>query len=290
MDAGPPDKRSFNQRQMDHAIAASLNPVKKGETTLGPDLGEAKRLHDADLYKTQENYYSRSSDNNANVLVLVMYPDSRSTTSCRYTSFNTGRICLTYKQVLATGSNFLAGLLVNERYQHVAKKTAAPLPKGVDYVLNLSPTTDENDYTIALQLLSTPHSVQLWHRSVALGASPLAVAGHDEVCGCLMPFDEPYPFPTPPESLKSKHGNVCIFDTKEWPLEEHRKIIDFCTTRWAANTLRLVRAIAMPPGQKDLLIDSAPRMWTLVGLFAKLEMTNYDILVRHLMMFLSLHT
>lgn len=70
-----------------------------------------------------------------------------------------------------------------------------------------------------------------------------------------------------------------MFDTKAWPIEEHYNINDFCPTRWAACTQRLFRSMAKPAGQKDLLIDSAPRMWTLVGLFSKLEMTNYDLLV-----------
>lgn len=74
-------------------------------------------------------------------------------------------------------------------------------------------------------------------------------------------------------------GEVCIFDTKKWPIDEYYNIDDFCQTRWAACTQRLFRSIAKPAGQKDLLIDSAPRMWTLVGLFSKLEMTNYDLLV-----------
>ncbi|KAJ4390607.1 hypothetical protein N0V93_004203 [Gnomoniopsis smithogilvyi] len=270
----------FDQRQVKLAIAASLKslpPLKMDEATRKAGLREVKRLHDADLYKTQDNYHTGSS-NRGSVLLLVNFPESRSSTSCRFTSFNTGRIRLTYEQVLATGSELLADLLVNERHQRRARKAAGLLLEGVDYVLDLSPTIDENDYTIALQLLSVPHAVQLWYRSMALGASPLAVAGHDDVCTCLTPFDEPYPFPTPPESIKSQDGNVCILDTKEWRVEDNHKIDDFCTTRWAANTLRLFRAISMPPGQKDLVIDSAPRMWTLVGLFAKLEMTNRDIL------------
>ncbi|KAJ4423739.1 hypothetical protein N0V82_001626 [Gnomoniopsis sp. IMI 355080] len=283
IDAPPPLSAvlsEFSQRQVERAIAASLEtfmPSTVDQETRKPELIYAKRLHDIDLWKTQDSYI-KGSTNNGNVLLLVEFPKSRSAVSCRFTSFKQGRIRLTYEQVLSTGSDLLAGLLVNERHQRRAKKAAAPLPEGVGFVLDLSPITDEDDHIIALQLLSAPRAVQLWHRSMALGASPLAVAGHDDVCTCLVPLDEPYPFATPPASIKSEDGNFCILDTHEWPLEENRKIDDFCTTRWAANTLRLFRAISMPPGQKDLVIDSAPRMWTMVGLFAKLEMTNYDIL------------
>lgn len=277
----PAVESHFSQHQVDQAIAHSLEsipPLKMDQVSRKYDLSEVKRLHDADLFKTQDSYHD-GDVNKGSVLVFVKFPESRSTSSCRFTSFNTGRVRLTYEQVLDTGSELLEGLLVNERHQRRAKKAAAPLPEGVKYVLDLSPTTDENDYTIALQLLSVPRAVQLWFRSMAFGASPLAVAGHDDVCTCLTPIDEAYSFPTPPDYIKSQDGNVCILDTEEWPLEHDCKIDDFCTTRWAANTLRLFRAISMPPGRKDLVIDSAPRMWTLVGLFAKLEMTNYDILV-----------
>lgn len=280
---GPIVDSHFSQSQVEQAIAMSLEsipPLMMDEVSRRSDLREVKRIHDADLFKTQDNYRD-DGINNGSVLVFVKFPESRSTTSCRFTSFDTGRVRLTYEEVLSTGSELLEGLLKNERHQRRAKKAATPLPEGVEYVLDLSPTTDENDYTIALQLLSTPRAVQLWYRSMAIGSSPLAVAGHDDVCTCLTPIDEPYLFPTPPEAIKSQDGNVCILDTKQWPVEYDRKIDDFCTTRWAANTLRLFRAISMPPGRKDLVIDSAPRLWTLVGLFAKLEMTNYDILVRN---------
>lgn len=110
---------------------------------------------------------------------------------------------------------------------------------------------------------------------------PQAVAAHDDVCSCLYGAHEAYTLPVPPETadITGLGGEICIFDTKKWPVEKHYDIPDFCQTRWAACTQRLFRSIALPAGRKDLLIDSAPRMWTLVGLFSKLEMTNYDLLV-----------
>ncbi|KAF3767852.1 hypothetical protein M406DRAFT_328906 [Cryphonectria parasitica EP155] len=243
------------------------------------ELGQAHLLHSKDLTRIQNAVDGAvPCPEDACVLVLVKFPDFVPTRGCRSTKFQTGRIRLTRDQVLGTGSELLRGMLDSETHQRRAREAAAPLPGGVTHVLDLSPTTDEHDFTMALQHLSIPDGIKLWYRSVCMGVSPLAVAGHDDACDCLLPFKEAYPFQEPPIAIQGEESQACIWDVNAWPLEEDRDIPDFCQTRWAANTIRLFRSIAQPPGRKDLLIDSAPRMWTLVGLFAKFEMTNYDIL------------
>lgn len=269
------------RNQLESAVKASISLVTLSEKAMMKEgLEEAHRLHEADLFKTQSSFQD-SSEDNASILILIKYPAFASIRSCRYSTFQTGKVRLTPAQLQSTGSEYLVGLLANEKHQRRAKKAAAPLDDGVTHVIDLSPTTDEDDFTIALQHLTITNGIKLWYRSMAYGVSPLAVSGHDDVCCCLLPLDEQYPLPTPPESSKilGKDGEVCIFDTEDWPIEEHYNIDDFCQTRWAACIQRLFRSIAKPAGQKDLLIDSAPRMWTLVGLFSKLEMTNYDLLV-----------
>lgn len=241
----------------------------------------AAQLHMTDLFKTQMGTQDNTSGD-PDVMILVRYPEFASTTSCINTDFQkVGRLLLTRDQVLNTGSPLLKRMLESEKHQLQAKKAAGILPPGVTHVLNLSPTTDEDDYTIALQHLTITNGVKLWYRSVALGTSYLAVIGHDDACSCTIPRDdEGYPrVISPPDITDPNSDEVCIFDTVAWPIEQDYEINDFCQTRWAANIIRLFRSIANPPGHKDLLLDSAPRMWTLVGLFSKLEMTNYDLLV-----------
>lgn len=279
-----------SQKDMEKAIAASLSEAKDNIMDRHTkELKEVKHLHDTDLFKTQCLEQSTPSGEK-NVLVLVKFPTTNSNLSCGRTRFKTGTICLSYKSIVDTGSGVLVGLLSDEQHQRRAKKSLDNLlPAGVTHILDLSPTTEEDDHITALQNLSIPRSVKLWHRSMVSGTSLLAVAGHDDVCDCLLPtsglldFDCSYPLLEAPKDIESNGGNVCIFDTEKWPVDKWGNIGDFCTTRWAANTIRLFRAIAKPAGEKDLLIDSAPRLWTLVGLFTKLEMTNYDILVSTIM-------
>ncbi|PSR81984.1 hypothetical protein BD289DRAFT_484131 [Coniella lustricola] len=260
----------------------SFHPARQNEqeavdeTLAAEDLRQAHLLHIADLQKTQTAARTASAcSDEATVLVLVKYPsyaDELQLRGCRYSVFENGMLRLTMDQVLKTGSELLRERLHSDTYQQRARKAAAPLPRGVTHVLNLSPTTDEEDLSLALQYLSVSRGVKLWFRSLTLGVAPLAVSGHDDVCDCLLPPTEPYPFP---KTLQSP----CLFDgDADWPLEDHRDIPEFCTTRWAANTIRLFRHISQPAGHKDILIDSAPRMWTLVGLFRKLGMTNHDLL------------
>lgn len=240
-------------------------------------LKKAKGLHDVDLWYTQ-NGIPGNLEHMDDILVLVKFPHSASNFSCGRSRFNTFTMPIDYDSLLSTGSELLLAMLKDvQQYQRQAGKAAVALPAGVTHILDLSPTSDENDYISALQNLSITQNIKLWHRSMVCGTSPLTVAGHDDVCSCS--FGHTYPALKGPWKSPKPDGNACIFDTDSWPVQPWTSIDDFCTTRWAANTVRLFRAIAKPAGLKDLLIDSAPRLWTLVGLFNKLEMTNYDILV-----------
>ncbi|KAL1874500.1 hypothetical protein Daus18300_003519 [Diaporthe australafricana] len=237
----------------------------------------AKQAHNSDLYKTQQLLQGSKGD----VLVLVAFPAFAPKTSCQKTKFDTARIVLTSDQVLKTGSVKLEERLNSESHQRRARKAVAgTLPRGVTHVLDLSPSGEEDDYTIALQMLSLTPGIKLWYRAAAFGASVEAVAGHDDVCNCNEGYDTAYPVPRPPASIEGPKPlvefNVSAFllDTATWAVEDHRNIDDFCQTRQGANVLRLIRSLA----QNDLQIDSAPRMWTLVGLFNMFNMTNYDLL------------
>lgn len=277
-----PQKR-WEREQFEKAIEASLkqSESRRSEKALRTnELREANKLHGVDLSRTQSaQQVGTTVPENASVLILVKFPAFARTRSCCFSQFQTSRLRLTLDQVLDTGSEVLKGLLKNEKRQRRAKKAAAPLPEGVTHVLDLSPTTDEDEFTVALQRLTIPQGIQLWHRSISVGVSPLAVAGHDDACDCLVPPGEPYPFRWPPKDIRGAAGEVCIWDLERWPIDLQCIIPDFCQTRWGANILRLFRSIAQPPGHKDLHIDSAPRMWTLVGLFSMFGMTNKDILV-----------
>lgn len=135
-------------------------------------LQKANQLHQADLLETQNSFHNDISAN-ASILILIKYPEFTSTTSCRFSSFMPGRVRLTLQQLESAGSELLMGLLSNEKHQRRAKKAAAPLEAGITHVIDLSPSYDEEDCTIALQRLTLTEGVKLWYRSMAFGVSPL---------------------------------------------------------------------------------------------------------------------
>ncbi|KAK2613569.1 hypothetical protein N8I77_000476 [Diaporthe amygdali] len=244
----------------------------------------AKQAHNSDLYKTQQQLQGNEK---GDVLVLVSFPAFEPHHSCQKSEFDTARVILTRDQILATGSAKLEERLNSESHQRRAKRAAerAPvaLPQGVTHILDLSPSVEEDDYTIALQLLSLTPGIKFWYRAAAFGASIEAVAGHDDVCRCKESYDTAYPIPTPPFSIEGSkpldglHVAAFLLDTETWPVDDHRDIDDFSQVRQGANVLRLFRSLA----NNDLQIDSAPRMWTLVGLFSMFNMTNYDLIRDH---------
>lgn len=222
----------------------------------------AKQAHNSDLYKTQQQL---QGNDEGDVLVLVSFPAFEPHHSCQKSEFDTARVILTRDQILATGSAKLEERLNSESHQRRAKRAAerAPvaLPKGVTHILDLSPSVEEDDYTIALQLLSLTPGIKFWYRAAAFGASVEAVAGHDDVCRCKESYDTAYPIPTPPFSIEGSkpldglHVAAFLLDTETWPVDDHRDIDDFSQVRQGANVLRLFRSLA----NNDLQIDSAPR-------------------------------
>ncbi|KAI7784568.1 hypothetical protein LA080_009805 [Diaporthe eres] len=274
MDQSSRLSRPVNPLQLDEAIQNSHLSFVNEE--LERNL-VAKQAHNSDLYKTQQPL---QGNEDGDVLVLVSFPAFISKQSCQKSTFDTARVILTRDQVLNTGSSKLEDRLNSESHQRRAKREAGTLPNGVTHVLDLSPSGEEDDYTIALQLLSLTPGIKLWYRASAFGASLEAVAGHDDACRCNEGYDTAYPIPSPPLDIQGQQHldglNFAAFllDTETWSVEDHRGIDDFCQVRQGANVLRLFRSLA----NGDLQIDSAPRMWTLVGLFSMFEMTNYDLI------------
>lgn len=141
-------------------------------TLMDTHLRKANSLHHFDLIKTQ---FSVQDDlpEEASILVFVKYSDFSPINSCRCSIFYPGRVRLTMEQLKSTGSGLLMRLLRDERHQRRARKAAAPLDPGVTHVLDLSPSSDEEDITIALQRLTITEGIKLWYRSMAFGVCPL---------------------------------------------------------------------------------------------------------------------
>lgn len=218
----------------------------------------AKQSHNVDLFKTQQ---PSQGNKDGDVLLLINFPDFTRLRSCNGDFVNVA-MRMSSKQILDTGSTILKEKLESEAYQRRVKQAVEPLPEGIKYVLNISPSTEEDEYSVALQCLSITNGIKLWYRSMAVcNVSPALIAGHDDACGCNEKWDDPYLLEGPPESIQRPDPitgfNVAVdlFDTDSWAVEKYRNIDEFCPVRQAANVVRLFRSII----DNDLLIDSAPR-------------------------------
>lgn len=250
-----------------------------------PETFAARHFHDQEQFRTQNGLQNSPT---GDVLVIVKPPDYiEKRTSCNGAPFKEARLRLDYDAIVKTGSTDLIDKLQSAKYQNRMRRRINDISEGVTHVLDLSPSLEEDDCSLALQDLTITKGIKLWYRTMygAESVSARLVGGHDDVCFCRGESDvvEALPNPirvTPMMNLQSPQSSSsleeskddCIYDMK--PLAVYRDINDYCPIRQAANTIRLFRAIA----GEDLLIDSAPRMWTLVGLFKMFGMTNHDLL------------
>lgn len=245
----------------------------------------ARHFHDQEIFRTQNGMQNSPT---GDVLVIIGPPDYiEKRTSCNGGPFKEARLRLDYNAIVKTGSTDLIDKLQSAKYQNRMRRRISDISEGVTHVLDLSPSMEEDDCSLALQDLTITKGIKLWYRTMygSESVSSRLVGGHDDVCFCRGESDVVDAFPnsllkpimkiqTPqsPTTLEEPKDDY-IYDSK--PLAIYRDLNDYCPIRQAANTVRLFRAIA----GEDLLIDSAPRMWTLVGLFKMFGMTNHDLLV-----------
>lgn len=251
------DLNPVNPEEAETNTALELSLSTYQEDSLKQNI-VAKQSHNADLFKTQQ---SAQGNRDGDVMFVVKFPRFTNLQSCN-ADFVDAAIRMTCKQVLDTGSNLLKERLESTTYQHRMRLAFGPLPSGVKYVLNVSPSTEEDEYTVALQRLSITTGVKLWYRSMAIGGvSASIVAGHDDACHCNEKWDDPYLMEKPPVHIQGPLAitgfNVAAYflDTDSWAIEKYRDINEFCPVRQGANVLRLLRSIV----DNDLQIDSAPR-------------------------------
>ena len=251
------------------------------------DAIAARHFHDEEVFRTQNGIQQSPK---GDVLVIIRPPEYiEKRTSCNGVAFKEVHLRLDYNDIVNTGSTSLRDKLESAKYQNRMKRRVDGITEGVTHVLDLSPSLEEDDCSVALQDLTITKGIKLWFRTMhgSESVSSRLVGGHDDVCFCRGDSDvvtehsvsqaTPMIMLQTPQSAHSpplgEPKEDCIYDTK--PLSVYRDISDYCPIRQVANTIRLFRTIA----GEDLLIDSAPRMWTLVGLFKMFDMTNHDILV-----------
>ncbi|KAL7921142.1 hypothetical protein ACQKWADRAFT_296375 [Trichoderma austrokoningii] len=230
-------------------------------------------------------------------LVFVDYPEIKrrqsEQTDCFGSRYSSQKFRVHSEKLLATGSAKFAEML-NPTYQfriQRRRKLAKSLPEGVKYVLDLTPPSEGDDLVFQVTQLSlTPGIIKWWAASDLHKVTRWLVTGHDDICSCgqrTIPrwglakeegakgkslaqhasSDEPIPYVdnrekiTPPTShdliYKKMHGIDRPYETPKY-----RDIPDYCPTRHRNNIIRLLKMIE----GHDVMLDSASRVWTLVGL------------------------
>ncbi|TPX10524.1 uncharacterized protein E0L32_008574 [Thyridium curvatum] len=166
------------------------------------------------------------------------------------------------------GFGKIGELLSNEKYQARLRRRLVSageiIPEGVRYVVDLGPSTDEDLAPEQLEALSLSKGVMRWYLIPECypGIPNSIVGGHDDCCTCESSFAAAHRIQPKP---REDSGDYPEKRHSIWDIEigsSFRKIDDYCEVRHAANVVRLLRAMA----GKGLLLDSAPRVYTIAGL------------------------
>ncbi|KAI0022147.1 hypothetical protein F4780DRAFT_204103 [Xylariomycetidae sp. FL0641] len=198
--------------------------------------------HFLDLWRLQ---HIESILREGDTLVIVKFPSqSRDCTDCSGYPWKTKEIRIWSEKLLATGSSVFASMLTPVRQARIRRHLKRP-PSDLDcqYILDLTPSDEGEDSAALLMELSLPQSIRDWPSSEAkLGVSNAFVGGHDDRC----------------------HDHDGRGRTRDLQLE------DYCPIRHRASILRLLLHI----NGEDVVLDSASRVYTLVGVAKSLDCTH----------------
>ncbi|KAM0328032.1 hypothetical protein ACHAQA_005433 [Verticillium albo-atrum] len=120
---------------------------------------------------------------------------------------------------------------------------------GMKYMMDLTPSMegDEAAYEMA-EMSLTPGVIGWWRSQDTFEADPAVVGGHDDVCHC---------------SRRAPHFEVLEDKFNFWSTAPaYREIPEYCPIRHRIGILRLLYMIE----GKHVLLDSAPRVWTMMAI------------------------
>ena len=223
-------------------------------------------------------------------LVFIDFPNftdkGKTPVDCSGVPFQSQEFRVHSEKLLATGSPKFAEMLQPSYQFRVQRrrKLVNKLPQGVKYVLDLTPPSEGDDMVFQMTELSlTPGITKWWMSSASLGVEFHLVKGHDDCCVCKEVLSRPdngepasklYVFgnnengekrevtvalpPTPNELCEMrKQDQLSVAHTPEY-----YRIPDYCPIRHRNSIIRLLLLIE----GKDILPDSAARIWTLVAI------------------------
>ncbi|OAQ86823.1 hypothetical protein VFPBJ_00863 [Purpureocillium lilacinum] len=203
------------------------------------------------------------------------------------------------ERLLATGSSKFADML-GPTYQfriQRRRKMVNKMPPGVKFLVDLTPPSEGDELVFQMTELSlTPGIMSWWSSSKLHDTDPSLVSGHDDVCSCRLSkrssvdvdsddeflgdlkhdinvanvapreFEQTVQDDKKPESQQMMPDTLLRLKnrgkTDRYMTPAFRQVPDYCPVRHRNAIVRLLFIIE----GRDVLIDSASRVWTLLGL------------------------
>ncbi|KAI1209901.1 uncharacterized protein F4807DRAFT_460194 [Annulohypoxylon truncatum] len=224
---------------------------------------EYRELRDINLVQ-----HAPTECKSGDTLIIVNFPQGYK--NCKWKAWSSKRFHAHSKNLLATGSKVFAHLFSPEEQARIRKRVGDSLPQK--YVLDLTPSVEGDELAAQLIELSLPPGVRDWWTSKErLGIPQYLVSGHDDHCplhtqvliGCQK--TDKYV-----EHQMGREEELPKIDLAHITIPESRIILDYCPIRHRANIIRLILAIQ----GHDLVLNSAPRVYTLTGIAHILDCTS----------------
>lgn len=248
------------------------------------DIETARKL---ELYKIHSASFELSE---GDTLIIIDYPTSPRRPSgrqadCNGKVYNSQQFRVHSEKLRSTGSAKFMDMLGPSYQFRVQRRRGLvnKLPEGVKYVLDMTPAFEGDDLVFQMTELSlTPGIIKWWTSTIPYDVDEWLVAGHDDICACLPELfkdqEEPKPGAPNPNFGKNrvynrKYPNFHYTPNKFaemrrnnennlYDIPAYRIIPDYCPIRHRNSIIRLFMLIE----GKDVTLDSANRLWTLVKL------------------------
>jgi len=240
----------------------------------GPGVMATEYAHSRDMSEilTAQGEYSQLEGGDVWIHINTHAPGQTSLTCERFPFPHKIRMKYKSSVLRASGFELFTRLLDDEGYQmrmlRRLRKENENIPKGLKFILDLGPSKDEEGRMEHLAALSLPPGIIRWYNAARgpTSAPYQAAGGHDDSCSCWKlkgRSEQAEEAMARAEDVQAtKHVAMIRSIWDHHLLPGIRDIPEYCEIRHAANVVRLLRAM----DGKGLLLDSAPRVFTIAGL------------------------
>jgi hypothetical protein len=240
------------------------------------------------------------------VLAVVRFDrDLESGRACGGKKWSTLQVRMASEKLKALGSTKINDMFEPRRQQRIRRRLRfALLPPGVEYVLDFTPPNEGPELADLTAALWLPKMVKLWFLAGLYipeqilesswleyyrrpmgdkAAGAILTLGHDDACR----YEACKSIQPAGSVVFHAKSSLGLDDIKQWRVDPtvpgifdedpfgsstryilpSRKIDDYCRIRHRVAIVRVLRAI----NGEDLLLNSAPRMWTVAQVAIHLE-------------------